>query len=107
MKLMSSIPGHRIPPDFLDRLLIITTHHYTEDDIRKILDIRCDEDVEMSADAKVLLTTIGVETSLRIEKRKNKIVEMEDISRVYQLFLDVKRSTQYLMEHQSQSYANE
>ncbi|CAL5085018.1 unnamed protein product [Urochloa decumbens] len=106
---------HGIPPDFLDRLLIITTQPYTEDEIRKILDIRCDEeDVEMSADAKVLLTKIGVETSLRYaihlinsaalacQKRKGKVVEMEDISRVYQLFLDVKRSTQYLMEYQSQ-----
>lgn len=111
---------HGIPPDFLDRLLIITTQPYTEDDIRKILDIRCDEeDVEMSADAKVLLTKIGVETSLRYaihlitsaalacQKRKGKVVEMEDISRVYQLFLDVKRSTQYLMEYQSQYMFNE
>ena len=68
----------------------------------------------MSADAKVLLTKIGIETSLRYaihlinaaalacQKRKGKVVEMEDISRVYQLFLDVKRSTQYLMEYQSQ-----
>ncbi|NP_001148563.2 uncharacterized LOC100282179 [Zea mays] len=111
---------HGIPPDFLDRLLIITTHPYTEDEIRKILDIRCDEeDVEMSADAKVLLTKIGVETSLRYainlitsaalacQRRKGKVVEMEDISRVYQLFLDVKRSTQYLMEYQSQYMFNE
>jgi RuvB-like protein 2 len=106
---------HGIPPDFLDRLLIITTQPYTEDDIRKILDIRCDEeDVEMSAEAKTLLTKIGVETSLRYainlitsaalacQKRKGKVVEMDDISRVYGLFLDVKRSTQYLMEYQSQ-----
>jgi RuvB-like protein 2 len=69
---MTSIRGtnyrslHGIPPDFLDRLLIITTYPYTEDDIWRILDIRCDEeDVEMSAEAKVLLTKIGVETSLR------------------------------------------
>ncbi|EER97440.1 hypothetical protein BDA96_02G370600 [Sorghum bicolor] len=111
---------HGIPPDFLDRLLIITTQPYTEEEIRKILDIRCDEeDVEMSADAKVLLTKIGVETSLRYainlitsaalacQRRKGKVVEMEDISRVYQLFLDVKRSTQYLMEYQSQYMFNE
>ncbi|CAD6217476.1 unnamed protein product [Miscanthus lutarioriparius] len=111
---------HGIPPDFLDRLLIIMTQPYTEDEIRKILDIRCDEeDVEMSADAKVLLTKIGVETSLRYainlitsaalacQRRKGKVVEMEDISRVYQLFLDVKRSTQYLMGYQSQYMFNE
>ncbi|KAK6151136.1 hypothetical protein DH2020_016068 [Rehmannia glutinosa] len=106
---------HGIPIDFLDRLLIISTQPYTPDDIRKILDIRCqEEDVEMSEDAKVLLTKIGEDTSLRYAinlitsatlaclKRKGKIVEMEDISRVYGLFYDVKRSTQYLMEYQSQ-----
>lgn len=111
---------HGIPIDLLDRLLIISTQPYTEDEIRKILDIRCqEEDVEMSEEARVLLTKIGVETSLRYaihlitasalacQKRKGKIVEMEDISRVYQLFLDVKRSTQYLMEYQSQYMFNE
>lgn len=73
----------------------------------------------MSEDAKVLLTKIGVETSLRYaihlitsaalacQKRKGKIVEMDDISRVYQLFLDVKRSTQYLMEYQNEYMFNE
>lgn len=106
---------HGIPIDLLDRLLIISTQPYTEDEIRKILDIRCqEEEVEMSEEAKVLLTKIGVETSLRYaihlitsaalacQKRKGKIVEMEDINRVYHLFLDVKRSTQYLMEYQGQ-----
>ncbi|KAJ3702569.1 hypothetical protein LUZ61_006274 [Rhynchospora tenuis] len=111
---------HGIPPDFLDRLLIIATQPYSEEEICKILDIRCDEEeVEMSNDAKVLLTKIGVETSLRYaihlitaaalacQKRKGKIVEIDDISRVYGLFLDVKRSTKYLMEYQSQYMFNE
>lgn len=111
---------HGIPIDLLDRLLIISTQPYSEDEIRKILDIRCqEEDVDMSEEAKVLLTKIGVETSLRYaihlitaaalacQKRKGKVVEMEDISRVYQLFLDVKRSTQYLMEYQNQYMFNE
>ncbi|EEE67476.1 hypothetical protein OsJ_24888 [Oryza sativa Japonica Group] len=72
-----------------------------------------------TAYAKVLLTKIGVETALRYaihlitsaalawQKHMGKIVEMEDISRVYQLFLDVKRSAQYLMEYQSQYMFNE
>lgn len=51
---------HGIPIDLLDRLLIISTSPYTEDEIRKILDIRCEEeDVEMSEDARDLLTKIG------------------------------------------------
>ncbi|PWA95594.1 AAA+ ATPase domain-containing protein [Artemisia annua] len=92
----------------------------SEEDIHKILDIRClEEDVDISDDAKVLLTKIGVETSLRYainlitsaalacQKRKGKVLEMEDVSRVYELFWDVKRSTQYLMEYQSQYMFNE
>ncbi|BAT88412.1 ruvB-like 2 [Vigna umbellata] len=106
---------HGIPIDLLDRLLIISTQPYTEDEIHKILEIRCqEEEVEMTESAKHLLTKIGVETSLRYaihlitaaalacQKRKGKAVDLEDINRVYNLFLDVKRSTQYLMEYQSQ-----
>ncbi|CAN8264183.1 unnamed protein product [Cochlearia groenlandica] len=106
---------HGIPIDLLDRLLIITTQPYTDEDIRKILEIRCqEEDVEMKEDAKQLLTLIGRDTSLRYaihlitaaalscQKRKGKVVEVEDIQRVYRLFLDVRRSMQYLVEYQSQ-----
>ncbi|EFH41248.1 hypothetical protein ARALYDRAFT_496832 [Arabidopsis lyrata subsp. lyrata] len=106
---------HGIPIDLLDRLLIITTQPYTDDDIRKILEIRCqEEDVEMNEEAKQLLTLIGRDTSLRYaihlitaaalscQKRKGKVVEVEDIERVYRLFLDVRRSMQYLVEYQSQ-----
>ncbi|KAK4416351.1 RuvB-like 2 [Sesamum alatum] len=92
---------HGIPIDFLVRLLIISTQPYTPDDIRKILDISCqEEDVEMSEDTTILLTKIGEDTSLRYavnlitsatlacQRRRGKIVEMEDISRVYELFYD-------------------
>ena len=111
--------AHGIPMDLLDRLLIISTKPYTRDEIRQILDIRCqEEDVEMAEDAKQLLTRVGEGTSLRYaihlitaaalasQKRKGKVVEVQDIDRVYRLFLDVQRSTQYLMEYQSQ-YINE
>lgn len=111
---------HGIPIDLLDRLLIISTVPYTEDELRKILDIRCqEEDVEMSDDARELLTKIAKETSLRYamclitasslacQRRKGKEVEIVDITRVYQLFVDVKRSTQYLMEYQEQFMFNE
>ncbi|KAF2295589.1 hypothetical protein GH714_033247 [Hevea brasiliensis] len=111
---------HGIPIDLLDRLLIITTQPYTKDEIRKIVDIRCqEEEVETSEEAKALLTHIGVETSLRYainlitaaalacQRRKGKLVESEDITRAYNLFLDVKRSTQYLIEYQNQYMFNE
>ena len=42
--------------DLLDRLVIIHTHPYTEEDLGEILSIRCEEeDVEMEEDAKELL----------------------------------------------------
>jgi RuvB-like protein 2 len=98
---------HGIPIDLLDRLLIISTTPYSEEEIGKILRIRCEEeDVEMADDAMEALTTIGVETSLRYSihlistanliarKRKNTEVEVQDISRAYNLFLDQKRSVQ-------------
>ena len=106
---------HGIPIDLLDRLLIISTSPYTEKEVKHILKIRCEEeDVEMADDALTLLTKIGIETSLRYAiqliiaaalvcaKRKGVEVEVEDIKRVYTLFVDVKRSTQFLLEYQSE-----
>merc|ERR1712010_407990 len=111
---------HGIPIDLLDRLLIVSTSPYSETEVRKILHIRCEEeDVEMSDDAKDLLTRIAMETSLRYaihmimaaslvcSKRKGAEVEVEDIKKVYSLFVDVKRSTQFLMEYQQEFMFNE
>ena len=104
---------HGIPIDLLDRLMIISTVAYSEAEVKRILEIRGEEeDVEMSADSLDLLTKIGMETSLRYaiqmitvaslccQKRKGTSVGIEDIKRVYSLFVDVKRSTQFLMEYQ-------
>jgi len=64
-------------------------------------------------DAKELLTKIGAETSLRYAihlitaasliatRRKAAAVEIEDVSKAYQLFIDVRRSTQFLIEYQA------
>jgi len=97
---------HGIPLDLLDRLMIVSTVPYEQEEIRSILKVRCEEeDVEMADDALELLTRIGMETSLRYaiqmviaaslvaEKRKSAEVEISDIKRVYTLFVDVKRST--------------
>eukprot|EP00975_Prorocentrum_lima_P009588 2042472-Prorocentrum_lima.AAC.1 len=40
-------------------------------------------------------------------KRKANEVDVEDIRRVYSLFVDVKRSTQFLMEYQQDFMFNE
>merc|ERR1711881_95400 len=106
---------HGIPLDLLDRMLIITTQPYSESETRRIIDIRAEEeDVEMDDDAKTLLTKIGCESTLRYAihlitvsnlvamKRKAQEVDVQDIRKVYSLFVDVKRSTQFLMEYQQE-----
>ncbi|KFM82423.1 RuvB-like 2, partial [Stegodyphus mimosarum] len=111
---------HGIPIDLLDRSVIITTTPYDEDDTKKILKIRCEEeDVEMSDDALIVLTKIGVETSLRYsiqlitaanlvcQKRKGTEVIIPDVKKVYTLFLDESRSSQYLKEYQNDFLFNE
>ncbi|CAI7755334.1 unnamed protein product, partial [Closterium sp. NIES-54] len=85
---------------------------YKEEEIKEIIKIRClEEAVDTSPDALDLLSKIGVETSLRYaihlitsahlaatRRRKGGsrggggvVVEVEDVSRVYTLFADVKR----------------
>ena len=110
---------------------------YSEDDIKEIISIRCaEEGASLSPDALLLLARIGVETSLRYAihlitaaslaaVRRHKAlpsaslsasgtgsggaatVEVADVSRVYQLFADVKRSTQFLIEYNQQFLFNE
>ena len=106
---------HGLPIDLLDRLLIISTQPYTAKEMHSILKIRCEEeDVDIADDALELLTSIGGECSLRYAihmisvaalvstKRKGMEVEVEDVKRVYDLFVDVKRSAQFLQDHQAE-----
>merc|ERR1712224_1125719 len=85
---------HGLPLDLLDRLMIISTTPYSEDEMRKILTIRCEEeDVEMEDDALDLLTRIAMEASMRYaiqmittsslvaSKRKGSAVEIQDIKK--------------------------
>lgn len=111
---------HGMPLDLLDRMLIINTSQYKEDDIAEILRIRSEEeDVELTEDSKKLLTKIAVETSLRYamhlinvadisaRKRGREQVEVQDIKRVYSLFVDLNRSVQFLMDYQNEFMFNE
>lgn len=111
---------HGLPLDLLDRLLIITTKPYTEKEVLQILQTRCqEEDVETTEPAQNLLSKIAMETSLRYaihlittaslvaRKRKSPVVDVEDIRRVYNLFVDIKRSTQFLIEYQKDFMCSE
>jgi RuvB-like protein 2 len=106
---------HGLPMDMLDRMLIIPTNHYSEQEILQILQTRCDEeDVAMSDKAKGVLVKLAGSTSLRYalqviqaahlvcRKRKATEVSPEDISRAYELFMDVKRSAAFLKEFQDE-----
>jgi len=104
---------HGLPIDLLDRSLIITTKPYSDKELAQILEIRCqEEDVELTDGATKLLTKIAKECSLRYgihlittanlvaQKRKAAEVDVQDIRKVYGLFVDVKRSVQFLKDHE-------
>ena len=104
---------HGLPLDFLDRVVIVSTHAYNADEIKQILAIRAqEEEVDVSADAIALLTKIGQEAGLRYasnlittssllsNKRKAKSVEIEDVERSYRLFFDPKRSVEFVSQQE-------
>lgn len=106
---------HGMPLDLLDRLLIINTKPYIKEEIRKILEIRASaEKIPISQEALDYLTEIGAETSLRYavqlmapayelaKDRKSEKIEKEHVSYVAKLFVDVKKSVEYLREYEKQ-----
>jgi len=106
---------HGIPIDFLDRLLIVGTKQYSAQELGQIIDIRCEEeDVQMTQAAKELLRKIAQERSLRYAlhlitpsflcaaKRKATEVDAKDIKRSFELFIDTKRSTDFLNQYKNE-----
>lgn len=74
---------------------------------------RCqEEDVQLTADAANVLTSMAMQTTLRYalnliacgrvvaRKRKAEQVDVEDLRRAYTYFMDEKRSVQWLKEQQ-------
>jgi len=110
---------HGIPVDFLDRLLIVATKPYSPQELKQIIQIRCEEeDVDMSENAVDLLKKIATETTLRYAlhlitpahlvaaRRKSMEVDVADIQRVFELFVDEKRSTQFLNTYENKFVAH-
>ena len=111
---------HGIPLDLLDRTIIIPTSSYEQKELKQILKIRCEEeDCEISEDALTVLTKVGSETSLRYaiqlitlaslvgKRRQGTEISIEDVKRVYSLFLDEQRSCEFLKEYQDEFMFNE
>jgi RuvB-like protein 2 len=102
---------HGLPLDLLDRVVIVSTHHYQKEEIQQILAIRAqEEEIDITPDALALLTKIGQETGIRYAsnlittsqlisaKRKAKQVSIEDVQRSFQLFYDQGRSVKFVSE---------
>ncbi len=111
---------HGLPLDFLDRVVIVSTQAYGEDEIRQILSIRAqEEEVEVTANALELLTKIGKERGLRYasnlittstllsQKRKVDKIDQQDVERSYTLFYDATRSVQFVSDFEKRFIGDE
>ncbi|KAF7872502.1 hypothetical protein EAF04_003423 [Stromatinia cepivora] len=111
---------HGLPLDFLDRVVIVSTHPYAKEEIQQILSIRAqEEEVDVSPDALALLTKIGQETGLRYAsnlittsqlicaKRKAKQIGIEDVQRSFTLFFDSVRSVKFVTDFEKRLIGDE
>jgi len=102
---------HGVPLDILDRLLIIPVRPYTRDEVKEIIKVRAEEEeVTLSKEALELLADLGVKYSLRYaiqllrpasilaSKRGKSEVSVDDIEEVSKLFIDTKRSIEFIKE---------
>lgn len=103
------VSPHGIPPDLIDRLLIVRTLPYNKDEIRTIIERRSKvEGLELTNESLDFLADLGVTTSLRYALQllspagilaqtfgRNEIA-VSDIEEAKTLFLDAKRSTKIL-----------
>jgi RuvB-like protein 1 (pontin 52) len=103
------VSPHGIPRDVLDRLLIVRTVPYSEDEIKSIVGIRARiEGLQVPEASLNALAKIGVSTSLRYviqlltpasvsaEAHGRDFIDESDIQDTYTLFLDTRRSAAIL-----------
>ncbi|KAF2491715.1 TIP49-domain-containing protein [Lophium mytilinum] len=111
---------HGLPLDFLDRVVIVSTHPYSKDELQQIISIRAqEEEVDISPDALALLTKIGQEAGLRYasnlittsyllsQKRRAAEVSIDDVQRSFQLFFDPARSVKFVAEFEKRLIGEE
>jgi TBP-interacting protein len=105
---------HGVPLDMLDRLIIIRTKPYSEEEIREVIRIRArEEKVNLSQEALDALTKIGLSHSLRYaiqimapaqlraKETGREQVRREDVEYVKRLFISVKESVEYVKQYES------
>ena len=103
------VSPHGIPPDLIDRLLIVRTLPYNRSEIRTIIERRSKvENLELTNESLDFLADLGVSTSLRYALQLlspagilaqtfgRKEIAVSDIEEAKTLFLDAKRSTKIL-----------
>lgn len=106
---------HGMPIDLLDRMIIIRTVPYSKSEVKEILKIRCEEeDCQLHPDAITVLTRIATTNSLRYaiqlittanlvcKRRKATEVSVEDVQKVFNMFLDEKRSSKIMEDYQDE-----
>ena len=105
--------SHGMPRDLLDRIMIIRTLPYSQEEIGQILRIRATvEGIKMDEEALRLLSEIGVKTTLRyavqlltpssISAKINgrEALTKEDVQEINELFFDAKTSAQVVAEQE-------
>lgn len=105
------VSPHGIPLDLLDRLMIIRTLPYTQDEMVQVLRIRAQtEGIDISEDSLLLLAAVGTKTTLRyavqllspaslLAKVNGRTsISKEDITEITELFRDAKSSAKLLAE---------
>jgi RuvB-like protein 1 (pontin 52) len=105
------VAPHGIPVDLLDRMLIIRTYPYTQEEMKHILAIRsATEELEIAVEALGQLSEIGTRASLRYavqmltparimaETFGRTQITKDDICNVDELFLDGKASAKLLAQ---------
>ena len=104
---------HGIPLDLLDRLLIIRTLGYSEDEMRQIIQVRAStEKISVTDGALAKLVDLASDKSLRYalqlltpcnilaDADQRDAVELEDVEEASLLFIDAARSIEIINENE-------
>ena len=104
---------HGMPLDLLDRIMIIRTLPYSQDEVVKILSIRAQvEGIKLDPNSVQFLGEIGVKTTLRyavqlmtpasLLSRINgrECITKDDAQEINELFFDAKSSAKMLLEQE-------